>query len=81
MQQAKKTDAKGDPLLPCLLLGEPCPDCKAKNECTRFFPCFELTVGKTFAAILQSAVPSGNRSQNDLPLRSSMICDASTRRN
>ena len=40
MQQAKKTDAKGDPLLPCLLLGEPCPDCKAKNECTRFFSLF-----------------------------------------
>jgi hypothetical protein len=32
MQQAKKVDLNGDPLMPCLLLGDPCADCKAKNE-------------------------------------------------
>lgn len=32
MQQARKRDIKGNPLLPCLLLGDPCDECKAKNE-------------------------------------------------
>jgi hypothetical protein len=32
MQQAKKVDLQGNPMMPCLLLGEPCVDCKAKNE-------------------------------------------------
>lgn len=32
MDQARKIDAKGNPLLPQLLLGDPCKDCKAKGE-------------------------------------------------
>jgi hypothetical protein len=32
MIQAAKLDAKGDPLMPQLLLGDPCKDCKAINN-------------------------------------------------
>ena len=32
MDQAKKVDAKSNPLLPQLLLGDPCKECKAKGE-------------------------------------------------
>lgn len=31
MDQAAKVDAHGNPLLPQLLLGNPCDECKAKN--------------------------------------------------
>jgi hypothetical protein len=32
MQQAAKIDANGNPLLPFLMLGDPCDDCKAANQ-------------------------------------------------
>lgn len=32
MQQAKKRDINGDPVMPTLLLGDPCDSCKAKDE-------------------------------------------------
>lgn len=32
MDQAKKVDADKNPLMPCLLLGDPCGLCKAKGE-------------------------------------------------
>jgi len=32
MDQAKKVDADKNPLMPCLLLGDPCVNCKAKGE-------------------------------------------------
>jgi len=32
MDQARKLDERRNPLLPQLLLGNPCDECKAKNE-------------------------------------------------
>jgi len=32
MQQASKVDAEGEPLMPTLLLGDPCKECKAASK-------------------------------------------------
>lgn len=43
MDQARKTDSKSNPLLPQLLLGDPCKECKAKGEYVyNFFISFSL---------------------------------------
>lgn len=42
MDQAKKVDADKNPLMPCLLLGDPCVNCKAKGEYVFFVTQNEL---------------------------------------